>query len=266
MRGLSHDIKNPLGAVASYTHLLKSGMQGELTASQQAILTRIERSVRTSMALLEDVLELSQAHAGKLAIHPQDTNLLALLEEVADDYRPNAESAGLTFETKLPSDLPSVFTDDGRVRRVVGNLLSNAVKYTPVSGTITLTAGLHTRDDGSEPGVIVVVQDSGPGIPAAEQERIFDEFYRIPGSERHAKGLGVGLAISRTMARLLSGDLTVTSTEGEGATFLFWLPLGKPANAHPESNLGWSDDRNEVAAGVPGQAPPSAACRPAVPE
>jgi signal transduction histidine kinase len=225
MRGLNHDIRNPLGAVEGYVYILKSGMRGELNPDQRGILTRIDRAVQSSLLLLQGVLELSQADAGKLIIHRQETDLVRLLTEVADDHRASVEIAGLSLETGIASSLPRIWTDATRVRRVVDNLLSNAVKYTPEGGTVTLSARVLENHGVNQTSVGIEVGDTGPGIPAVEQLRIFDEFYRIAGSQGQAKGLGVGLAISRTIARLLGGDLTVESTPGHGARFLFTVPL-----------------------------------------
>ena len=118
-----------------------------------------------------------------------------------------------------------VHTDPGRVRQVLGNLLSNAIKYTPAPGRITVRAE-RVDADAARPGdwAVVRVTDTGPGIPPGQRESIFDEFSRLHDGSG-IQGHGLGLAISRRVARLLGGDLDVTGAEGEGATFTLWLPL-----------------------------------------
>ncbi|HLL81872.1 MAG TPA: ATP-binding protein [Longimicrobium sp.] len=118
----------------------------------------------------------------------------------------------------------TIETDPARVRQVLGNLLANAIKYTPAPGRITLRMERSSLGAGGG-RVAVHVSDSGPGIPHAERESVFGEFHRLHSAEQ-ASGHGLGLAISRLIARLLGGDLTVSGEHGEGATFSLWLPAG----------------------------------------
>ena len=227
MRGLTHDIRNPLGSVDGYVYVLQSGMKGDLNAQQRDVLRRIQRSVRSSLDLLESVIELSRTETDRLSIRLQEVDLAVLLHEIVEDAAEFADKKELLLESHIPAALP-VTTDAGRVRRVVENLVSNAIKYTPAGGTVSVVAALEQRADPPRDWITIQVRDSGIGIPEADRERIFEEFFRVEGAEQHASGLGVGLAISRRMARMLGGDLTVSSVEARGSNFQFSWPCATP--------------------------------------
>jgi signal transduction histidine kinase len=228
IRGVTHDLKNPLGAIDAYAQLLEAGIKGEMTADQLHVIGRIRRATNEVLGTIHDLLELARAEAGQLPIERHATDPADLVRETVEDYRAALEGAGLTLEVEIPDELPMIQTDAARVREVLGNLLSNALKYTPAGGRVTV--GLHSvRDGSSGPAVVVSVTDTGPGIPLEEQERIFDEFHRVAGSG--AKGVGLGLAISRKISRLLGGDLTVRSERGRGTVFALRLPLTAPSGS-----------------------------------
>jgi len=149
-------------------------------------------------------------------------NAAALVRDVAEDFRAQVTAAGLALAVDTPDKLP-VRSDPTRVRQILSNLVSNAVKYTR-AGRITISAARAARPDVPRPGewVTICVADTGPGIPRQKQETIFQEFTRLDPKAPH--GAGVGLAISRRIARVLGGDVTVESGEGEGARFTLWLP------------------------------------------
>jgi signal transduction histidine kinase len=128
---------------------------------------------------------------------------------------------------EVAEDLPPVDTDSALVSKIIGNLLSNAIKYTPSGGRIWLRASARPGRDGPETGpwVVAEVRDTGPGVPAALREQVFDEFFRAPTATVTARGEGIGLAVSRRVARLLGGEITLDSEEGRGAAFTLWLPV-----------------------------------------
>jgi PAS domain S-box-containing protein len=227
MRGFTHDVKNPLGAADGYAQLLEDGIVGELSAKQRHSVQRIRRSIQRSLHLIHELLELARAEAGQIELKTVPTNVTELVREAAEDFRAQANSAGLTLEVRA-ADTLATRTDPTRVRQVLSNLLSNAVKYTP-QGRILVEADLRTDGRGSRSGdwISISVTDTGPGIPAEKQELIFQEFTRLDPAAPH--GTGVGLAISRRIARLLGGDITVESQVDRGSTFTLWLP---PAATH----------------------------------
>jgi signal transduction histidine kinase len=153
-----------------------------------------------------------------------ETNVDEVVRETAEDYAGAAEQAGLQVRVRTADDLPLTPTDPKRLRAIIGNLLSNAIKYTPAGGSVEVRTGV--RSGGSAPGrglwIIVDVADTGPGIPSEASEHIFQEYTRLEPAA--AEGAGIGLAVSRTTARLLGGDLTFRSAAGAGSTFTLWLP------------------------------------------
>jgi signal transduction histidine kinase len=224
VRGLSHDLKNPLGIIDGHAELLLDGIRGPLSTPQRESVERVRHAVRALLALIEDLLALAQAEAAHLRIDPQPVDPAALTRDAAEEHRAAAEAARHTLEVRLAPDLPVITTDPQRVRQVLGNLLSNAVKYTPPGGRIEVRAALRQSQGGPRPGrwIALAVADSGPGVPADRLAYIFDEFARLnPGA---APGAGLGLAIARRIARLLGGDITVESAPERGATFTLWLP------------------------------------------
>ncbi len=223
MRGFSHDVKNPLGAADGHAALLQEGVLGELSARQCESVGSIRRSIQTSLKLIGDLLDVARAEAGQIEITHAPTDVAAIVREVAEDFRAQAESSGQTLEIHTPESLPTS-TDEARVAQVLANLLSNAVKYAPGAPvTVSALDGGHP-DDAPRRGewIAVRVSDKGPGIPPEKQKWVFEEFTRLESDAK--RGAGVGLAISRRLARMLGGELTVASEVGRGATFTLWLP------------------------------------------
>ena len=222
MRGFSHDVKNPLGAADGYAALLEEGIGGELSDAQRQSIQRIRRSLQMSLRLINDLLELARAEAGQLDLEVQRLDVAELVREVAEDFRGQIDAAGLSLEVRASDPLPAD-SEPTRVRQILSNLVSNAVKYTR-EGRVTLDACRRAGSDAPGPGewIAVEVTDTGPGIPLEKRETIFQEFTRLDPNAPH--GAGVGLAISRRIARILGGDVTVASEVGRGSTFRLWLP------------------------------------------
>ncbi|HET6232725.1 MAG TPA: HAMP domain-containing sensor histidine kinase [Longimicrobiaceae bacterium] len=226
IRGITHDLKNPLGAIDGHAQLLEDGIRGPLTSAQTESVRRMRRSARAMLAIIGDMLELSKAEAGQLRIDAAPADLSALVREAVEEHRGGVEAAGLTLELE-DGALPPVRTDAARVAQVLGNLLSNAVKYTPAGGRVLVRA--EACDGGAtvpRAAVAIHVSDDGPGIPPEKRETVFEEFSRL--EPERAAGVGLGLAISRRIARLMGGDLTVGETGGGGSTFTLWLPDEPP--------------------------------------
>lgn len=227
MRGVSHDLKNPLNAIDGHAQLIEDGVKGPVTAGQKEAIARIRNAVQTQLSLIVDLLELSRAESGSLPIHRRPADLCAVVAEAVEEQRPAAHAAGHTL-TFLDSEArPKVQTDPERVKQILGNLISNAVKYTPARGKIEVKveAGEGAGRLAGKPGVAVTVSDTGYGIPEEKAGAIFEEFTRLaPGV---AEGAGLGLAIARRISRLLGGDITVVSEVGKGSVFSLWLPAAQ---------------------------------------
>lgn len=221
MRGFTHDVKNPLGAADGYAQLLEDGILGDLSEKQLESVHRIRKSLQTSLHLINELLELARAEAGQIEVERESVDVAELARESAEDFRAQANASDLEFEIDITTSLPAV-TDPTRVRQILSNLLSNAVKYTP-AGRIRVTADHRRKEPQSNENCIAIsVDDTGPGIPPDKREVIFQEFSRLdPEAEQ---GAGIGLAISRRIARILGGDITVESEMNQGSSFTLWLP------------------------------------------
>ncbi len=223
IRGVTHDVKNPLGVISGYAELLEAGILDE-SASRNA-LSRIRDASRSAVHLIDDLLELSLAESGELRLQFEPLDLREQLEMVASEHAVAAAEAGLELTAEIADPLPCVTTDGLRIRQIMGNLLTNAIKYTPAGGRILLAAAAASGN-GEPERIIIDVTDTGRGIPEDKLEEIFREFTRLePGAER---GTGLGLTISRRIARILGGEITVKSESGSGSTFTFLLPLQPP--------------------------------------
>ena len=222
MRGVTHDLKNPIGAALGYADLLSDGVLGPVPESQIQVVWRLRHLLSSTLETVNDLVELSRADEGGLRIDRNETDVLAIAREVTDDYRAMASTAGLRLEMDASAPIATVETDPVRVRQVLGNLLSNAVKYTPPGGCVLVKASV-VADDALGRSVALSIADDGPGIPRQMREHVFEEFFRVP-STSGADGAGVGLAIARRVSRMLGGDLRLSETPGGGATFTLLLP------------------------------------------
>lgn len=224
VRGISHDLKNPLGAIIGYADLLESGLKGDLMPEQRESIHRIGQVARSTLRLIHDLVDLSRAEAGELQVERTVVDMAAVIRDAVDENRTQAESKGLRIEVEIAVDLPKACGDPDRVRQILGNLLSNAVKYTE-EGEIRVSADTRSATIQNRSGtwIAAAVSDTGPGIPPEECEWIFEEYTRL--ASKRPDGSGLGLAISRTLARIMGGDVTVQSKLGQGSTFILWLPI-----------------------------------------
>lgn len=228
LRGVSHDLKNPLGAAVGYTDLLADEVIGSLSREQRDVVSRLRRLLETTLHTLTDLLAIARADTNELRVEPQPIDLAALAAEAVDDFRASARASHIALQLADGTRELCVETDRERVRQILGNLLSNAVKYTPAGGQIRVHA--FEENAGDRRFACVEVRDTGPGVPPQYRERIFEEFFRLPHAASVAAGEGVGLAISRRIARLLGGDLIATDPSTDhgppvGARFVLRLPM-----------------------------------------
>jgi signal transduction histidine kinase len=226
LRGLTHDLKNALGAAGGFATLLRDEIVGPLTVKQRHSVERIGHIIEQTMVSVEDALLIARTEAGTLPLRRHTEDVRSLVRETAADFVATAERAQLTVHFECTNELPAIETDGALVSKIIGNLLSNAIKYTSATGQIWVRCLLRPSRDGSErgPWIVVEVRDTGAGIPVALHEKVFEEFFRAPTAASAARGEGIGLAMSRRVARLLGGDITLDSEDGHGATFFLWLP------------------------------------------
>ena len=215
---MSHELRTPLNAVIGYTQLLADEVTGPLTVEQQVQLGRIRVSARHLLSLIEEILTLSRLEAGKETVVLDRVRLAGVVTDAAAIVEPLAVAKGLDF--RIACDDVALDTDAGKLRQILVNLLSNAVKFTD-RGEVSLRAFV----DGS--CVACVVRDTGIGIEPAHLEHIFEPFWQVErAATRRAGGTGLGLGVSRRLARLLGGELRVVeSTPGRGSSFRVDLPL-----------------------------------------
>lgn len=216
---MSHELRTPIGAIAGYADLLASGMFGSVTETQSERLTRIKTVASHLQHIVDDVLSFARIGAGREEAEVTDGDALALAREALIAVEPLAVKKGLAVRSRLPADRVPIRTDQVKVRQILINLLGNAIKFTE-RGSIEIEVSLV--DEGRT--VAFSVLDTGPGISQANLAGIFDPFTRVPNRDRPKPGTGLGLAVSRGLARLLGGDISVTSEVGVGSRFTARIP------------------------------------------
>jgi hypothetical protein len=233
MATVSHEMRTPINAVLGYTDLLDLELQGPLSEGQREYLDRIRTTGRGLLDLVNDVLDLTRAEFGHLEVALDDVDPLPVTEEVAALLEGQAQQKGLVLELEAPGGpVPHVRADRRRLRQVLLNLVANGIKFTE-AGTVALR--VRAEDDAAGRGVRFEVVDTGIGIAPEQLAFVFDEFFQAdPKLTRRHGGAGLGLAISRRLARLMGGDLAVESTLGRGSRFSLWLPVeAAPQSAGP---------------------------------
>ena len=228
LRAMSHELRTPLNAITGYTDLLETGIRGPINAEQAVDLGRIKRASAYLLRLINDVLTMARLESARaLQLLPISINtMLAEVEELCK-LQANANALTLTV-TPCAHDL-FVAADNERFQQVLLNLITNAIKFTPAGGHIDVGC------NSSGAMVRLSVRDTGVGVRPADWERVFEPFIQI---DRHLtqaalQGVGLGLSISRELARAMRGDLTLESVEGVGSTFTLTLPIASKASLTP---------------------------------
>ncbi|HSJ10536.1 MAG TPA: GAF domain-containing sensor histidine kinase [Longimicrobiales bacterium] len=221
LSNISHELRTPLNSILGYSNLLTEVHRGALDEEQLSAAQRIERSALVLMRLISDLLELSQLRLGRVALNvAPDDAVLITKRAMANAGEPRP---GVTLELDAGADRIPMVTDGEKIVKVLENLLTNAVKFTG-EGRVDVSVRALRDDEGAR--VEWVVKDTGIGIPADKHDAIFDEFRQVDGSStRLYGGTGLGLSLSRSLARLLGGRVTVKSEYGVGSEFRFSVPL-----------------------------------------
>jgi signal transduction histidine kinase len=231
LRTLTHEVRTPINAVLGYADLLGSGVGGPINPAQAMYVRRLQLAARHLQTVANGALEIARADAGHRKLDRRRIRVAASVDTAIAMVEPQATAKRLTILVdQINPDLVYV-GDADCVQQILVNLLGNAVKFTPGGGTIHVVSGVApvarlTQGRLAKP-VYVRVEDSGPGIAPEDQERIFEPFERTAQrSGAASEGAGLGLAISRRLARLIGGEITVDSQPGHGASFTLWL-LGR---------------------------------------
>jgi signal transduction histidine kinase len=218
---MSHELRTPLNAIAGHVQLMELGVHGPINEQQRDALGRVQRSQRRLLALINDVLNLTRSDAPQMEYESAAVPLEPLLDEVTELLAPLFAAASLTCDVGHTESLVAR-ADREKVVQIVMNLLGNAIKFTPAGGSVRVHAEVSTTD----PGMIELhVSDSGVGIAPEKLERIFEPFVQLGSfADAQRDGIGLGLSISRRLARGMGGELCATSHPGKGSTFRLTLP------------------------------------------
>jgi PAS domain S-box-containing protein len=219
LAAMSHELRTPLNAIGGYAQLIEMGVRGPVTEEQRIDLLKIQRSKNHLDALVADVLSFAKLGSGKIEFRPRAVGVRHTLDAVIDMVAPQLAQKRLRLVRPATPNDATVLADEDRTRQILLNLFANALKFTPADGTVTVEVN-------GEPDVVeICVSDTGIGIPADQLERIFEPFVQARRAvDPTDHGFGLGLAISRQLARAMGGDLTVRSAAGQGSTFTLTLP------------------------------------------
>jgi signal transduction histidine kinase len=222
LANMSHELRTPLNSVIGFADLLEDGLSGPLNPQQQDFVSTIGRNGRHLLRLINDLLDQAKVESGTLALELAPLDLVATIQEVVLDLRPQAVAKRIDTQTSQEPGLARVVADHGRIRQVLVNLIGNALKFTPDGGTVQIqVAAAPDR-------VAVTVRDTGIGIDPADHERIFRMFEQVDGSHsRPQEGTGLGLPLARSIVELHGGSLSVESSLGHGSAFTFTLPVSR---------------------------------------
>ena len=219
---MSHEIRTPMNAILGYAQLMLR--DPNLGADAKANLAIIGRSGEHLLGLINDVLDMSKIEAGRIEINPSTFNLPKLLDDLAAMFRLRAEAKALRFEMSVDGEsVPYVVADESKIRQVLINLLGNAVKFTQL-GRIKMRVSLEQRN-ADQLWLSACVEDTGSGLTDEEQSMLFEPFTQTSRGLNSQEGTGLGLAISRKYARLMGGDITVSSKQGQGSIFQLDIPI-----------------------------------------
>lgn len=226
---MSHEIRTPLNAIIGFTDLFDLELAGPLTSDQRRYLERIRASSTHLLKLIEDVLDLAKVEAGRMEVSDEPFRASAAISAAVGLVEPQAGAAGVAIHYQ-DGHTDCYCGDEDRVRQILVNLVANAVKFTERGGRVTVTCGTtpappaYARVSGEGPWVFIRVADTGIGITPEMQESVFVAFVQTEqGLTRRRDGTGLGLTISRELARRMGGDVVLESAEGEGSCFTLWL-------------------------------------------
>jgi signal transduction histidine kinase len=226
LANMSHEFRTPLNAILGFAELLREKPAADVEKSRR-YAENIITSGRSLLMMINDLLDLAKAEAGKIILHFERTSIQQLCEGLSAFFLPLTEKKNLLLETEVCPDIPLVHTDAGKVQQILYNLLSNAIKFTPEGGQITVKAEMP--DDMT---VRISVRDTGCGIPKEHQDKIFEKFRQLDGSiTRLGDGTGLGLAICKQLTELLAGTIGLESEPAKGSIFWLEIPVNLPQPA-----------------------------------
>jgi two-component system, NarL family, sensor histidine kinase BarA len=236
---VSHELRTPLTSIIGYSEMLVEGLAGELSAEQRDFVQTIRDKGDQLLSLIKGLLDLSKLESGTMSLRKNNVDVAALVKDVAATMAPTARKKEVELALEVEKGLPGIWADAERLRQVLLNLTENAIKFTPVSGSVRLTAKLAGMEAQSPPdaggmvllgarrtGVELRVADTGIGIPEAERNRVFDAFYQVDSSStREAGGTGLGLSIVKRLVDGHDGTVRIESNQPRGTVFVVTIPV-----------------------------------------
>jgi signal transduction histidine kinase len=249
LANVSHELRTPLNAIVGFVELLRDGVYGELNSRQAGPVERVASSANHLRQLVDQILDLAKMAAGRLDVQWEVIDLKPFILDLTSEIEALRAERGLALSISIGSSLPRIRTDPMHLRQIVLNLLGNALKFTPRGGIAIRARVIDMTDSATSvetpatskevprAGIWIAldVADTGVGIAKNDQHRIFEEFEQVnagPRTDSMQRGTGLGLPISRRLARLLGGELTVMSESGKGSTFTVWIPvMGQPKSS-----------------------------------
>lgn len=228
----SHQLRTPLSAIKTYTHMLSDGYMGEINAAQKKSLTTIIGAANRMNELISTLLSITRIESGTIAIQAKTQKIDKTLEELMPEFTHMAhnKSIKLNLKTAKSSHSTSLKTDPLIIKEIVTNLVSNAIKYTPEGGTVEINVRARKAD------VLIDVSDSGWGIPRYSQDQVFSKFFRAHNIiKRETSGTGLGLYLVKGLVDSLGGKIWFRSDEGQGTTFSFTVPRASRRSRKPKS-------------------------------
>lgn len=234
---MSHELRTPLNAIIGYSSILLNGLGGELDDEACDLVGNIEESSKQLLLLITDILDISKIEAGEVYLDLEEAALEDLHHQWQRTFAPLAAAKGLEFDIQLAANAPRhIQTDPGRLTQIVTNLLSNAIKFTD-KGRVSMK--IQRKAD----NLVIIVEDSGIGIPKDQIASIFDKFKQVDAtSHRQYEGTGLGLAITQRLVTLFGGQIEVSSKVNQGTTFAVTLPIAKRVVSEVTDLKGGSSD------------------------
>jgi len=238
---MSHELRTPLNAIIGFSEILSDKTFGELNARQLKYSHNILSSGRHLLQLINDILDLAKVEAGRVELTRNTFAVTKALHEVQAIVKTLANKKGLSLQFEVEENLPLLYADEAKFKQIMYNLLSNAIKFTPDGGKVTVTVAFHNTTNGDSPAkskitlageaLRVAVIDTGIGIQACDQERVFKEFEQVDSSYgRRQQGTGLGLALTKSLVEMHGGRIWLESegVEGRGSVFTFLIPVPEP--------------------------------------
>jgi len=225
---MSHEFRTPLGSIRSIARIMLDRLDGPLNEEQEKQLRFIQSSAVDLNEMVDDLLDLAKIEAGRITISPAWFDMVDLFAALRGMFRPIIANDQVTVVFEEPHDVPRLYTDDKKLSHILRNYISNALKFT-LRGEVRVRAVLN--DDGET--VTFTVHDTGIGIAPEQLSQLFQDFVQVRSPiQKHVRGTGLGLSLSRRFAELLGGSVSVESTIGKGSTFAVRIPIHVPEHLH----------------------------------